>query len=327
MQPFSSAARINEVPGAAAVTYSVVVPVYRGQDTLRPLAEQLHTFFTAAKLSYELILVYDCGPDNSWAVIEELCRQGEGRVTGVRLARNFGQHNALICGFRHASGKFIVTMDEDLQHRPQDIALLIARQAEGNFDLVYGCYDTLQHSGFRNLTSQAMKKLLDVSVPDLHPDYSAFRLIKSNIAHYCLNMQNSYTFLDGYLTWITKSVGSVTVVHQERLAGTSSYTVKKLIEHSINIFVTFSDLPIRMLFFTAVSVFLCTSSYSVYILLRKLLYNDLSSGFPTLIITIGLGISIILLGLGILGEYIHRINLKTTRRPNFVESDVLVDKI
>lgn len=314
---------VPEMLQSPTLQYSVIVPVYQGQDTLGPLNDHIRTFFIAAGLSYELILVYDCGPDNSWAVIEELCRQGKGTVKGIRLARNFGQHNALICGFRHAKGQFIITMDEDLQHRPQDIGLLIARQAEGDFDLVYGRYETLQHSGFRNITSRAMKKLLELGLPGLHPDYTAFRLIKGKIARYCLDMQNSYTFLDGYLTWITHDVSSVAVVHQERLAGQSSYTVSKLIEHSVNIFVTFSDLPVRLLSFTGVSVFVITSLYSVYILLRKLLYNNLSSGFPTIIITIGLGIGLLLLGMGILGEYIHRINLKTTRRPNFVEAELI----
>jgi undecaprenyl-phosphate 4-deoxy-4-formamido-L-arabinose transferase len=322
MTPTSLGLPTPELP-LAAPRYSVVVPVYRGEDTLGPLTEQIRAFFAAARLSYELIFVYDCGPDKSWHVIEELCRQGEGNVKGIRLARNFGQHNALICGFRHAQGEFIITMDEDLQHRPQDIGLLIKRQAEGDFDLVYGRYEALQHSGFRNLTSRAMKKLLELGLPGLHPDYTAFRLIKTRIARYCLDMQNSYTFLDGYLTWITHNVGSVAVVHQERLAGESSYTLAKLIEHSINIFVTFSDLPVRLLSFTGVSVFIITSVYSIYILLRKLLYNNLSSGFPTLIITIGLGVGLLLLGMGILGEYIHRINLKTTRRPNFVEAETI----
>ncbi|GAA3951470.1 glycosyltransferase family 2 protein [Hymenobacter algoricola] len=306
-----------------APEYSVVIPTYRGQDTLRPLVEQLQQFFSAAALRYEIILVNDCGPDRSWQVMQELQQeQGADVVKIVKLARNFGQHNALICGFAHAQGEFIITMDEDLQHSPADIAHLIAAQATGDFDVVYGKYAALQHSGFRNITSQALKQLLRASIPDLHPDYTAFRLIKAGIARHCLTMSNSYTFLDGYLTWITNNVGSVTVSHQERAAGESSYTVRKLIEHSINIFVTFSDLPVRLFSITAVVIFFLTSCYALYILGRKLIFDDLSSGFPTLAILLGFGVGLVLLGLGILGEYIHRINLKTTRRPVFVEAEV-----
>ncbi|NKI91492.1 undecaprenyl-phosphate 4-deoxy-4-formamido-L-arabinose transferase [Hymenobacter sp. 1B] len=264
----------------------------------------------------------DCGPDQSWQVMQALQQElGADLVKIVRLARNFGQHNALICGFAHVRGQFIVTMDEDLQHSPADIGRLIAAQAAGNFDVVYGKYEMLQHSGFRNVTSTLLKKLLSASIPDLHADYTAFRLIRTSIARHCLQMRNSYTFLDGYLTWITSNVTSVFVTHSERAAGQSSYTVRKLIEHSINIFVTFSDLPVRIFSATAVGIFFLTTCYALYVLVRKLLFNDLSAGFPTLAILLGFGVGIILLGLGILGEYIHRINLKTTRRPIFVEAE------
>ena len=305
-----------------APQYSVVVPTYRGQDTIRSLAQQIDAFFRGAGLTYELIFVNDCGPDQSWQVMQALQQEiGADLVKIVRLARNFGQHNALICGFAHVRGQFIITMDEDLQHSPADIGRLIAAQAAGDFDVVYGKYETLQHSGFRNITSTLLKKLLRASIPDLHADYTAFRLIRTSIARHCLQMRNSYTFLDGYLTWITSNVTSVVVTHGERAAGQSSYTVRKLIEHSINIFVTFSDLPVRIFSVTSVGIFFLTTCYALYVLMRKLLFNDLSAGFPTLAILLGFGVGIILLGMGILGEYIHRINLKTTRRPIFVEAE------
>ncbi|WP_242478853.1 glycosyltransferase family 2 protein [Hymenobacter lapidiphilus] len=302
------------------------MPTYRGQDTIRPLTQQLDQFFCAAGLSYEVIFVNDCGPDHSWCVMQEVQAEfGSERVKIVRLARNFGQHNALICGFSHAQSDFIVTMDEDLQHSPADVGLLLAKQTEGDYDVVYGRYDALQHSGFRNFTSRMLKKLLAIGIPGLHPDFTAFRLIRAAIARYCLDMTNSYTFLDGYLTWITQSVGVVTVGHHERAARQSSYTVGKLIEHSINIFVTFSDLPVRLLSLTSVVVFVLMTTYSLYILARELFLNDLTPGFPNLIIMLGFGVGLLLLGMGILGEYIHRINLKTTRRPNFVERETFVN--
>ena len=304
--------------------YSVVIPVYRGEATLRPLTLQLQAFFRELGCAFEIIFVCDGGPDNSWQVIQELRADlGPEVIKAVQLSRNFGQHNALICGFEHVRGRFVITMDEDLQHRPADIARLLQRQAEADYDVVYGKYETLQHSGFRNATSRAMRHLLRVGIPDLHPDYSAFRLIKTEVARHCLAMRNSYTFLDGYLTWVTNQVASVPVMHQERPVGPSAYTLGKLITHSINIFATFSDLPIRLLSITSVIVFLLTSAYSVYVLVRKFMFNDFLSGFPSLIISIGFGVGLLLLGMGILGEYIHRINLKTTRRPNFIKRQVL----
>ncbi|QNH61464.1 glycosyltransferase family 2 protein [Hymenobacter sediminicola] len=304
--------------------YSVVVPVYQGQATLGPLAQQLRQFFEAQGHSYEVIFVHDHGPDDSWRVIRELRQElGPDVVRAVRLARNFGQHNALLCGFRHARGRFFITLDEDLQHAPADIALLIQRQQDADFDVVYGCYEARRHSGPRNLASWLMRKLLRSSIPDLHPDYSPFRLLKANVARHCLEMRNSYTFLDGYLTWVTAHVGSVPVSHGPRAAGQSAYTARKLLRHSLNIFITFSDAPVRMLSYASVVVFMLTTLYSGYILVRKLVYNDLLPGFASLIIAIGFGVGLLLLGMGILGEYIHRINLKTTRRPNFVEAETL----
>ncbi|NVO83300.1 glycosyltransferase family 2 protein [Hymenobacter terrestris] len=300
--------------------YSVVVPVYQGQDTLAALTAQLHAFFTGTNRSFEIIFVYDCGPDGSWAVIRALQAQyGPSLVRGVHLTRNFGQHNALLCGFGEALGQFIITLDEDLQHRPADIEQLIARQQQGNFDVVYGMPQELRHSPFRNFTSRAMRRLLRAGIPDLHPHYSAFRLLKADTARACLDMRNSHTFLDGYLTWITTHVASVPVVHQPRTAGSSGYTLGKLLALSLNIFITFSNLPIRLLTALSVLVFLVTSAYSAYVLGRKLLYDDYLLGFPSLIISIGFGVGLIMLGLGIVGEYIYRINLKTTRRPNFVK--------
>lgn len=307
-----------------SLDYSVVVPVFQGQETLRPLAEQVRAFFKEAGYSYELILVHDGGHPEAWEVMQQLRQElGTATVKLIRLSRNFGQHNALLCGFRHATGRFIVTLDEDLQHVPADIAHLIQRQAEGNFDVVYGCYAVRQHAGWRNLTSGLLRQMLRLGIPELHPDYSAFRLLKTEVARHCLSMRNSYTFLDGYLTWVTSSVGSVPVTHQPRLTGRSSYTLGRLIRHSINIFVTFSDVPVRLLSYASLLVFVLTTLYSSYILLRKLLYNDLLPGFASLIVAIGIGVGLLLLGMGILGEYIHRINLKTTRRPDFIEAETL----
>lgn len=304
--------------------YSVVVPVFQGQDTLRPLAKQLQAFFTGGGYSYELIFVHDSGQVAAWNVVLQLRQElGPNTVKAIRLSRNFGQHNALLCGFGHANGRFIITLDEDLQHAPSDIARLINRQAESGFDVVYGCYAAQQHSSWRNLTSRLLRHMLRLSIPELHPDYSAFRLVKTEVARHCLAMRNSYTFLDGYLTWVTSSVGSVPVTHQPRPAGRSSYTLGRLVRHSVNIFVTFSDVPVRLLSYASLLVFALTSIYSGYILLRKLLFNDLLPGFASLIIAIGFGVGLLLLGMGVLGEYIHRINLKTTRRPDFIEAETL----
>lgn len=303
--------------------YSVIIPVYNGETTVRPLFERLKTFFDGNNYTFEVIFVYDCGKDNSWETLVKIKEDFADLVKIIKLRRNFGQHNALICGFEYASGNFIITMDEDLQHAPEDIAKLILKQKEGNYDVVYGKYEISQHSTFRNTTSSFFKKLISIGIPEIHPDYSAFRLITSPVALATIEMRNSYTFLDGYLSWITSNMSSCLVSHNKRQGGISAYNFVKLMNHSINIFVTFSNYPIRFLTKLSFVVLLLTSIYSLYILIRKLVLDDLAMGYPSLFIIIGFGIGLIMMALGIIGEYIYRINLKTTKRPNYIIEKVL----
>jgi undecaprenyl-phosphate 4-deoxy-4-formamido-L-arabinose transferase len=302
--------------------YSIVIPVYNGEKTVKNLFERIKLFFNNRD-SYEVIFVYDCGKDNSWKVLVELKEKYHNEIKLIKLSRNFGQHNALICGFEYATGDFVITMDEDLQHAPEDIEKLIYQQQKGDFDVVYGKYETRQHSGIRNLGSSVLKKIIDIGVPDIHPDYSAFRLLKVSVAKSLIGMRNSYTFLDGYLSWITSNCSSCVVSHSERQGGVSAYTFQKLVNHTINIFVTFSNLPIRLLTTLSFVVLTFMSLYSAYVLIRKLIFNDLALGYSSLIIIIGFGVGIIMLALGIIGEYIYRINLKTTKRPNYNVNEVL----
>lgn len=296
--------------------YSIIIPVYNGEQTLVALNQKLHNFFEK-KSTFEIIFVYDCGKDNSWEVLLGIKKKFPETVKLIRLSRNFGQHNALICGFEYAKGDFIITMDEDLQHAPEDIQILIEKQQEKDFDVVYGKYETRKHTVFRNLTSSILKKIIEIGIPDIHPDYTAFRLIKSQVAKTCVNMRNSYTFLDGYLSWVTTHCDSCVVSHHERQGGVSAYTFSKLINHTINIFVTFSNLPIRFLTKMSFVVLFLMSLYSAYVVFRKLIFDDFAMGYPSLVIIIGFGIGLIMLALGIIGEYIYRINLKTTQRPNY----------
>ncbi len=293
---------------------SIIIPVYRGEHTVRPLFERIMQCMT---VSYEVIFVHDSGPDNSWKVLCELKKEHPEIIKIVKLSRNFGQHNAIMCGFEKACGRFVVTMDEDLQHDPADINTLIWKQKEDDYDVVYGKYAELNHNLFRALTSRIFKHIIKWGIPDLNNDYTAYRLIKINIAKATLGMFNSYTFVDGYISWITNHIGSCIVSHNSRLAGISSYSFIKLIEHSINIFVTFSNFPIRLLTFSSLFAFISSFLYASYVCLRKIFYDDFAIGYPSLIISIGLSTGFILLGIGVIGEYIYRINLKTTRRPNY----------
>jgi undecaprenyl-phosphate 4-deoxy-4-formamido-L-arabinose transferase len=159
--------------------------------------------------------------------------------------------------------------------------------------------------------------MISFGIQDIHPDYSAFRLIKSDIAKSLVNMRNSYTFLDGYISWVTTHCASCVVSHSERQGGVSSYTFQKLVNHTINIFVTFSNYPLKLLTKASLIIFILNLFFTIYVISRKLIYNDFAMGYPSLIISIGFGVALIMLSIGVIGEYIYRINLKTTNKPNY----------
>lgn len=304
------------------IQYSVIIPVYNGEITVKPLFARINSFFETHSYKYEVLFVYDCGNDNSWEVLKQLKQEYSETIILIKLSRNFGQHNALICGFEYANGNFIITMDEDLQHAPEDILNLINKQQENDADVVYGKYVERKHTFFRNIGSSFLKKIIEIGIPDIHPDYTAFRIIKSSVAKSTIEMKNSYTFLDGYLSWITSDIDSCMVSHYERQGGESAYTFNKLVNHSINIFVTFSNLPVRFLSKFSIWLLIAVFIYAIYIISRKLIYNDFAIGFPSLILAIGFGVGFIMLALGIIGEYIYRINLKTTKRPNYIVKEI-----
>jgi glycosyltransferase involved in cell wall biosynthesis len=303
--------------------YSVIIPVFNGEHTIGTLYDEVSKLFASISATYEMIFVFDCGNENAWKKILELKNEFPSFVKGIRLSRNYGQHNATICGITHARGSFIITIDEDLQHVPSEIKKLIDRQKESGACVVYGKYKELGHSSFRNVTSRLAGYLLQKSIPNLNPDFTSFRLIKRQTALEITKMNNSYTFLDGYITWITNNVVSVTVEHNNREIGKSAYNLSKLIKHTSNIFFTFSYVPIRLVSILSLLFFCFSTTYVIYILLRKLIYNDFVHGFPTVIIFSGLGISAILFGISVLGEYMYRVNQKTTQKPNFIVQDII----
>ncbi|MBI5540677.1 MAG: glycosyltransferase family 2 protein [Bacteroidia bacterium] len=298
--------------------YSIVVPVYSGEFTIKELFNKIEAAFISINKTFEIIFVHDRGIDNSWEVICNLKNQNPTIIKAIQLTRNYGQHNAIICGFEYTSGNYIITLDEDLQHDPADIIKLIIKELDTDADVVYGWYKENEQTFIRKLLSKIFRYIILKGIPGLYSFYSPFRLLKKDIAKATIGMQNSYTFLDGYLTWITSDFEHVNVSHSRRISGKSSYNFSKLITHSINVFVTFSNLPYKILFYLGTILSFSAVIYSVYILLRKILFDDLLPGFATLNILLSLGFGITLLGMGILGEYLQRINQKSTKKPNYL---------
>ena len=191
-------------------------------------------------------------------------------VVGVDLSRNFGQHNATLCGFEEAQGDYMITMDEDLQHEPNELEKLIQKQAASDFDVVYGKYTSPKHSFFRNIASKALRVLLKKALPDLYVHYSSFRLIKKDIAKATLGMHHPNPFLDIYLGWVSTKFGSVLVQHFPRKTGKSAYHLGKLVQHSLYILFNFSNLPLRVFsYFSFLSICIFYRVCLLYFFLEK----------------------------------------------------------
>ena len=310
-----SASEVGE-PERTGVDVSIVVPVYRSGAGLEALRARTAAAMTAAGMQYELIFVEDNGGDDSWRVITELAASYQ-EVRGVKLSRNFGQHAATLCGISRAAGEWVVTIDDDLEQPPEMIPALVAKGNEG-FTLVYGTLEERTHAVWRNLTSEIGRSLFKFAIPSLNRDYTSFRAIHHSVATALERFQSPFTFIDGYLSWITGNYATVAVPHNERAAGRSNYNLRKLITHMINIFVTFFDLPLRLATWLGIGASLAGALWGAIIIIGRLSGTIEVGGYASLMAAIVFIGGIQLLILGIFGEYLARINFRTGSMPVFL---------
>lgn len=295
---------------------SVVVPVYGGTHALRELRERLATTMQAAGLPHELILVDDRGQHEAWPVIHGLANEFAD-VIGLRLTKNFGQHAATVCGIEHARGTWVVTMDDDLEHPPEAVPALLAGASEQT-PVVYGVFARRTHSGYRNLSSELMRRSLKRAFPDLNEDYTSFRAIHAPLARKLTDFGLSKPYIDGMLSWMTSSVATIEVEHGERRHGESTYTWRKLVSHAVNIFVTFSHLPLRIASYGGAALALASFLYMSFVVIAYLTGHVRDPGYTSLMSVVLFACGIQLLILGVIGEYIGRLMGAAYRKPVYL---------
>lgn len=227
--------------------FSIIIPVYNGEKTIEELYQKIKKTLTG-KEDFEVIFVFDCGPDDSWEKIKELQSEDPEHIRGFLLKKNYGQHCALLFGISRSIGDFIVTMDEDLQHDPDDILKLSGMQMKGNYDVVYGNFNRRKQPLYRTFLSFFLRKLLLIAIPGLNPHYSPFRFIKKEIADKMQTSYKLYAFIDGILGRLTHNISSITVNHRKSKVGESSYKFHKLIFHTINVVIFYSALKTWIIF-------------------------------------------------------------------------------
>jgi undecaprenyl-phosphate 4-deoxy-4-formamido-L-arabinose transferase len=264
-----------------------------------------------------MVFVEDCGGDHSWEVIKTLAA-ADPRVQGFHMSRNYGQHNALLCGIRAARGKIIITMDDDLQHPPEELPKLLKKLAEG-YDVVYGTPQQEQHGFLRDLASRITKLALQNAMgAETARKASALRVFRTELRDAFMDYRSPSISIDVLLTWATTRFSALSVRHELRKYGQSAYTVRKLINHAVNMMTGFSTLPLQMASVMGFVFSFFGFIVLAYVLMRYLILGGSVPGFPFLasIVTIFSGVQ--LFALGVIGEYLARMHFRTMDRPPYL---------
>ena len=296
---------------------SAVIPVYRSEGSLRELHARLSAVLEQVADRHEILFVEDCGGDGSWKVIEELSR-GDRRVRGMRLSRNYGQHNALLCGIRAARHDVVVTLDDDLQNPPEEIPKLLARLDEG-YDVVYGAPQQEQHGFLRDRASQITKIALQNAMgAQTARHISAFRAFRTRLRDAFDGYRSPFVSIDVLLTWGTTRFAHLKVRHEARSVGTSNYTVRKLITHALNMMTGFTTIPLQLASLGGFAFSLFGLAILAYVLVNFLVRGGSVPGFAFLASIVAIFSGVQLFALGIIGEYLARMHLRTMDRPPYL---------
>jgi undecaprenyl-phosphate 4-deoxy-4-formamido-L-arabinose transferase len=301
---------------------SVVIPVYNADLSLENLYLKLIPAMEAITKSFEVIMVDDGSRDGSWEIIMQLFDR-DSRVRGIRLSRNYGQHNAVLCGIRAASFDIIVTMDDDLQNPATEIHLMLDKLAEG-YDVVYGVPQRVEHGLLRSLASKLTKMALKSAMGmGTARNVSPFRAFRTKLREGFKNYNSPFVFIDVLLTWTTSNFASVKVRHEPRRAKQSNYTLSMLIRHAINLITGFSIIPLQIASLIGFIFTLFGFGILGWVLGRYFITGTSIPGFPFLASIIAIFSGAQLFTLGIFGEYLARIHFRTMDRPPYVVGQVI----
>lgn len=295
--------------------FSVVVPVFNSSATIGELITGIRKVFAELERTFEVILVDDGSRDNVWEVIQRLKPENKDILIAVRLNRNYGQHNATFCGMTFARGAFVITMDDDLQHPPAEIAQLIAKQQEVDAEMVYGIFDQKKHSWFRNLGSKLFRRWAGKYFG--RPSQgSAFRLINRELTDKVLQHNLNFMFLDELLYWYTEDPAYTTVDHHVRENSKSGYSRRKLFKLITSLMINYTNVPLKLMVYGGLFISLITAVVAIYYIILKIFFN-VPMGYTSIIVGIMFSTSIILFSLGIIGEYLSRIYLAQNKKPPY----------
>lgn len=301
---------------------SIISPVYKGEKMIQELVSRLHTVLQKISDDYEVILVEDGSPDNSWGAIEEMCKK-DSKVKGIKLSRNFGQHYAITCGLNAAQGDWVVVMDCDLQDKPEEIPNLFNKAQEG-YDIVFAQRENRQDTFFKKLSSVLFYKIFSyLTETEQDATIANFGVYNKKVIASILSMKDYMRYFPTMVQWVGFDSIKLKVKHDSRFEGKSSYTLSKLLRLAFNNIISFSDKPLRIL--VKLGFYISSLSFLIGIFY---LYQYFSGqiavlGFASIIITLTFLSGIIILTLGLVGIYVGKTFEQSKQRPNYIVHKII----
>lgn len=299
---------------------SVVIPVYKSEKCIPELTKQISD--ALKDFNWELILVNDCSPDNSWTEIKKVAAENNN-ITGINLRKNGGQDLAILAGLNHAHGKWIIIMDDDLQHSPYDIPKLYA-QAQKGFDVVYADFKQKKQKLWKNLGSWLNGKVSEITLGKPKGIYlSPFKIISSSVVKEMCKLNNLFPYIDGLIFQVTKNITQINIEHHKREYGKSNFTLVKSMQVFFRMMFGFSTFPLN--FATYIGFFSSTMGFvlAIYFLVKFLLGLEPLTGWTSLIMVILILGGLILLALGIIGKYIGQMYLTINNSPKYIVKETV----
>ena len=307
---------------------SFVIPCYRSEHTLPGVVAEINkTMEKLEQYRYDILLVNDCAPDHTFEVIRKLCTENS-HILGIDFSRNFGQHSALMAGLRYSDGDYVICLDDDGQTPADEAGKLIACLEDG-YDAVYARYDHKQHSKFRNLGSSVNEHMTRIMLEKPSELYlSSYFAVKRFVVEDMIRYENSYPYVIGLVLRATKNITNVSVHHREREVGVSGYNLKKLFALWLNGFTAFSVKPLRIA--TTIGAVSAAAGflYGIYTILKRLLNPEVPVGFSSTMSAIVFFGGMVMLMLGLIGEYVGRIYICLNNSPQYViREKINVDEV
>lgn len=296
---------------------SFVIPCYGSETTIEIVVNEIReTLKQRPEYDYEIILVNDCSPDRVWPRIRALAL-ADSHITGIDLAKNFGQHAALMAGYRHCTGDLIISLDDDGQTPACELFTLVDKMKEG-WDVVYASYAHKMHSGFRNFGTWMNERMTESLIGKPKGlRVTSYFIMRRFIADEILRYENAYPYIEGLIFRATRNIANVPVTHHERMVGESGYTFSKLLALWFNGFTAFSVKPLRIATFCGSACACIGFLYGIYVVIRKLVDSSIEMGWSSIIASIFFLGGLILIMLGMIGEYIGRIYISINNAPQY----------